>query len=129
MDFTIDSTADVHTVTLEEVLSPKAGSDASKSKTPDGIEERLDEKRREEEEEEEEKEERGGIPLRQADATEEENAEAGGRKRDRSHRRSARRGRRRGRGVGRAGRDGRDDHVRANTLAARWGHGPGDASG
>ena len=56
-DFTIDSTADVHTVTLEEVLSPKAGSDASTSKTPDVIEERLDEKRREEEEEEEEKEE------------------------------------------------------------------------
>ena len=70
--FTIDSTADVHTVTLEEVLSPKAGSDASKSKTPDVIEERLDEKRREEEEEQEEKEEEEG-PAEKADATEEEN--------------------------------------------------------
>ena len=69
--FTIDSTADVHTVTLEEVLSPKAGSDASTSKTPDVIEERLDEKRREEEEEQEEKEEEG--PAEKADATEEEN--------------------------------------------------------
>lgn len=66
-DFTIDSTADVHTVTLEEVLSP-AGSDASKSKTPDVIEERLEEKRREEEEEEEE------GPAK-ADATEEETTE------------------------------------------------------
>ena len=64
-DFTIDSTADVHTVTLEEVLSP-AGSDASKSKTPDVIEERLEEKRREEEEEE--------GPAK-ADATEEETTE------------------------------------------------------
>ena len=71
-DFTIDSTADVHTVTLEEVLSPKAGSDASTSKTPDVIEERLDEKRREEEEEQEEKEEEEG-PAEKADATEEEN--------------------------------------------------------
>ena len=72
-DFTIDSTADVHTVTLEEVLSP-AGSDASKSKTPDVIEERLDEKRREEEEEQKQEEEEG--PAGQADVTEEENAEA-----------------------------------------------------
>ena len=71
--FTIDSTADVHTVTLEEVLSP-AGSDASKSKTPDVIEERLDEKRREEEEEQKQEEEEG--PAGQADVTEEENAEA-----------------------------------------------------
>ena len=73
-DFTIDSTADGHTVTLEEVLSPKAGSDASTSKTPDVIEERLDENRREEEEEQEEKEEEEG-PAEKADATEEENAE------------------------------------------------------
>jgi hypothetical protein len=72
-DFTIDSTADVHTVTLEEVLSPKAGSDASTSKTPDVIEERLDEKRREEEEEQEEKEEEEEGPAEKADATEEEN--------------------------------------------------------
>ena len=74
-DFTIDSTADVHTVTLEEVLSPKAGSDASK--TVDGIEERLDEKRREEEEEEQEQEEEEGSAKAdmsgKADATEEEN--------------------------------------------------------
>lgn len=73
--FTIDSTADVHTVTLEEVLSPKAGSDASK--TVDGIEERLDEKRREEEEEEQEQEEEEGSAKAdmsgKADATEEEN--------------------------------------------------------
>ena len=75
-DFTIDSTADVHTVTLEEVLSPKAGSDASTSKTPDVIEERLDEKRREEEEEEEEKEEEEEGSAGQADVTDEENAEA-----------------------------------------------------
>lgn len=75
-DFTIDSTADVHTVTLEEVLSPKAGSDASKSKTPDVIEERLDEMRREEEEEEEEKEEEEEGSAGQADVTDEENAEA-----------------------------------------------------
>ena len=74
--FTIDSTADVHTVTLEEVLSPKAGSDASTSKTPDVIEERLDEKRREEEEEEEEKEEEEEGSAGQADVTDEENAEA-----------------------------------------------------
>jgi hypothetical protein len=75
-DFTIDSTADVHTVTLEEVLSPKAGSDASKSKTPDGIEERLDAKRREEKEEEHEEEEKKEEgPAEKADATEEENAE------------------------------------------------------
>ena len=74
-DFTIDSTADVHTVTLEEVLSPKAGSDASKSKTPDGIEERLDEKRREEKEEEKKKEEEEEGPAEEADATEEGNAE------------------------------------------------------
>ena len=74
-DFTIDSTADVHTVTLEEVLSP-AGSDASKSKTPDVIEERLEEKRREEEEEEEEKEEEEEGSAGQADVTDEENAEA-----------------------------------------------------
>ena len=75
--FTIDSTADVHTVTLEEVLSPKAGSDASTSKTPDVIEERLDEKRREEEEEEQEQEEEEGSAKAdmsgKADATEEEN--------------------------------------------------------
>ena len=75
-DFTIDSTADVHTVTLEEVLSPKAGSDASTSKTPDVIEERLDEMRREEEEEEEEKEEEEEGSAGQADVTDEENAEA-----------------------------------------------------
>ena len=75
-DLTIDSTADVHTVTLEEVLSPKAGSDASTSKTPDVIEERLDEKRREEEEEEEEKEEEEEGSAGQADVTDEENAEA-----------------------------------------------------
>ena len=74
--FTIDSTADVHTVTLEEVLSPKAGSDASTSKTPDVIEERLDEMRREEEEEEEEKEEEEEGSAGQADVTDEENAEA-----------------------------------------------------
>ena len=74
-DFTIDSTADVHTVTLEEVLSPKAGSDASKSKTPDGIEERLDAKRREEKEEEEEDKELEEEGSAKADATEEENAE------------------------------------------------------
>ena len=73
--FTIDSTADVHTVTLEEVLSPKAGSDASKSKTPDGIEERLDAKRREEKEEEEEDKELEEEGSAKADATEEENAE------------------------------------------------------
>ena len=75
--FTIDSVADVHTVTLEEVLSP-AGSDASKSKTPDGIEKRLDEKRREEkdEEEQEAEEEKEEGPAEKADATEEENAEA-----------------------------------------------------
>jgi hypothetical protein len=75
-DFTIDSTADVHTVTLEEVLSPKAGSDASTSKTPDVIEERLDEMRREEEEEEEEKEEEEEGSAGQADVTDEDNAEA-----------------------------------------------------
>ena len=75
-DFTIDSTADVHTVTLEEVLSPKAGSDASKSKARDVIEEQLDEKRREEEEEEEEKEEEEEGSAGQADVTDEENAEA-----------------------------------------------------
>ena len=74
-DFTIDSTADVHTVTLEEVLSPKAGSDASKSKARDVIEEQLDEKRREEKEEEEEEEEEEGS-AEEADVTEEGNAEA-----------------------------------------------------
>ena len=73
-DLTIDSTADVHTVTLEEVLSPKAGSDASKSKARDVIEEQLDEKRREEKEEEEEEEEEGSAE--EADVTEEGNAEA-----------------------------------------------------